>query len=74
MLLLSFYLIKFFFHENYFYFFMFRDVPGCSGMFRDVPECSMFLVLSTPVAEFVIWIIVRNSMTFLSPGSWGCYY
>ena len=29
-----------FFHENYFYFFMFRDVPRCSGMFRDVPECS----------------------------------
>ena len=48
MLLLSFYLINFFFHENYFYFFMFRDVPGCSGVFRNVPECSMFLVLSTP--------------------------
>ena len=30
--------IYLFFHENYFYFFMFRDVP----------ECSMFLVLSTP--------------------------
>ena len=40
MLLLSFYLIQFFFHEIYFYFFMFRDVPGCSGMFRDVPGCS----------------------------------
>ena len=39
MLLLSFYLI--FFHENYFYFLMFRDVPGCSGMFRNVP-CSGF--------------------------------
>ena len=24
----------FFFHENYFYFFMFRDVPECSGMFH----------------------------------------
>ena len=24
----------FFFHENYFYFFRFRDVPACSGMFR----------------------------------------
>ena len=41
MLLLSFYLINVFFHENYFYFFMFRDVPGCSGMFRNVP-CSWF--------------------------------
>ena len=48
MLLLSFFLIKFFFHENYFYLFMFRDVPACSGMFRNVPECSMFRVLSTP--------------------------
>ena len=36
-----------FFHENYFYFFMFRDVPECSGMSRNVP-CSVFLVLSTP--------------------------
>ena len=27
-------LLYFFFHENYFYFFMFRDVPACSGMFR----------------------------------------
>ena len=25
---------NFFFHENYSYFFMFRDVPACSGMFR----------------------------------------
>ena len=51
MLLLSFYLINFFFHENYFYFIMFRDVPGCSGMFgmfRHVPGCSVFRVLSTP--------------------------
>ena len=31
MLLLSFYLI--FFHENYFYFLMFRDVPACSGSY-----------------------------------------
>ena len=41
MLLLLFYLINFFFHENYFYFFMFRHVP----------ECSMYPVLSTP--EFI---------------------
>ena len=34
-------LLHFFFHENYFNFFMFRDVPECSGMFRDVP-CSGF--------------------------------
>ena len=55
-LLLSFYLINIFFHENYFNFFMFRDVPACSGMFRNVPECSMFRILSTPV--------VRASMGF----------
>ena len=27
----------FFFHENYFYFFMFRNVPECSGVFLNVP-------------------------------------
>ena len=48
MLLLSFFLNQYFFHESSFYFFMFRDVPECSGMFRHVPECSMFRVLSTP--------------------------
>ena len=32
-LLLSFYLINVFFHENYFYFFMFRNVP-CSWFYR----------------------------------------
>ena len=36
-LLLFFYLINLFFHENCFCFFMFWDVPGCSGMFRHVP-------------------------------------
>ena len=30
----------FFFHKNYFNFFMFRDVPECSGMFPNVPGCS----------------------------------
>ena len=40
--LLLFYLINFF-HENYFCFFMFRDVPACSGIFRNVPKC-MFRV------------------------------
>ena len=37
-LLLLLLLLFIYFHENYCYFFMFRDVP----------ECSMFLVLSTP--------------------------
>ena len=37
MLLLSFFSINIFFHENYFSFFMFRDVPECSGMFH-VPD------------------------------------
>ena len=27
-------LFSLFFHKNYFYFFMFRDVPACSGIFR----------------------------------------
>ena len=31
-------LLLFFFYLNFF--FVFRDVPECSGMFRDVPECS----------------------------------
>ena len=51
MLLLSFFLINFFFMKITFIFScsgMFRDVPGCSGMFPNVPECSMFRVLSTP--------------------------
>ena len=44
-------LINYFFIKKiYFNFFMFRDVPGCSGMFRNVPRCSMFRVLSTPAA------------------------
>ena len=30
----NYFIFNFFFHENYFYFFMFRDVPACSGMFR----------------------------------------
>ena len=34
-------IILIFFHNNYFNFFMFRDVPGCSGIFRNVP-CSWF--------------------------------
>ena len=37
-----------------FFFFMFRDVPECSGMFWHVPECSMFRVLSTP-RFFGVW-------------------
>ena len=35
------YFIQFFFHEIFFYFSMFRDVPVCSGMFRNFP-CSGF--------------------------------
>ena len=34
-------LLYIFFYENYVYFFMFRNVPECSGMFRNVP-CSGF--------------------------------
>ena len=46
-ILLLLFIFIYFFHENDFYFFMFRDVPACSGMFQHVPECSVFLVLST---------------------------
>ena len=44
-LLLSFYLIHFFFMKITFKFScsgMFQDVSACSGMFRNVLECSMF--------------------------------
>ena len=43
--------------KNILIFFMFRDVPGCSGMFRNVPGCSMFLVLSTPQNTTVLCIV-----------------
>ena len=61
MLLLSFYLINFF-YENYFYFCMFRDVPGCSWMFRNVPGCSMFHVLLTP-PSFLFSALALTFMT-----------
>ena len=48
------YFINFFFHENYFNFFMFRHVP----------ECSVFRVLSTPNAE------VFPASRSLSPPEW----
>ena len=56
MLLLSFYLINFFFHENYFYFFMFRDVPACSRMFHvpdfiDALKRVLFIVASPDMAR-----------------------
>ena len=54
MLLLSFFLINFFFHENYFYLFMFRDVPACSGMFRNVP-CSWFYRRPS-----ILWLILLS--------------
>ena len=47
-------LLYIFCHENCFYFFMFRDVPGCSGMSRHVPESSMFRVLSTAAKKDVL--------------------
>ena len=40
-LLWLFFIYFFFFIKKYFNFFMFRDVPECSGMFRNVP-CSGF--------------------------------
>ena len=59
-LLSLFYYIYIFFHEDYCYFFMFRDVPGCSGIFRHVPECSVFLVLSTPFST--LHVSIRKSL------------
>ena len=53
LLLLLLLLLFIYFHENYCYFFMFRDVPECSGifgMFRNVP-CSGFYRRPLP-AEF----------------------
>ena len=53
----------------YFNFFMFRDVPRCSGMFRNVPGCSMFRVLSTPkkctkkLIIIIVYIIDARSAT-----------
>ena len=56
-----------FFHENYFYFFMFRDVPAFSGMFWNVTECSMFRILSTPqflgISYFWIQVLDLNYLT-----------
>ena len=31
---INYFIISIFIRENYFYFFMFRDVPACSGMFH----------------------------------------
>ena len=44
-----------YFHENYFYFLMFRNVPEFSGMFRNVPACSgMFHVPGFIDTPFVL--------------------
>ena len=55
-----------FFHENYFYFFMFRDVPGCSGMFRNVPECffpwKLFLFFHVPRRSAMFWDVPECSV------------
>ena len=48
-LLLLYFIYSFFFHQNLFLFFMFRDVPICSGMFRNVP-CSGFYRRPSPIA------------------------
>ena len=51
-----------FLHENYFYFFMFWDFPGCSGMFR-VPGFICALVL---LREFQITGAWRNKPCLMS--------
>ena len=72
MLLFSFYLINFFFHENCFYFFMFRDVPECSGMFHvpgalsiyeKNPEISVVVKVEFPIGKKLFHLVVN-------PGTW----
>ena len=60
-LLLLFY--YFFIHENYLDFFMFRDVPECSGMFRDVP-CSWFYQRPSTTANRLNFRIINSLMEF----------
>ena len=53
-----------FFIESCFIFFMFRDVPVCSGMFRDVPECSgMFHVPDFIDAHLTLGQIIVSNLT-----------
>ena len=48
-----------FFHENYFYLFMFADVPACSGMFQNVP-CSWFYRRPTDQERLLtLWVQAR---------------
>ena len=67
MLLLSFYLINFFFMKITFIFScsgMFRDVPGCSGMFRVPDFIDACLV-------FTLYNVVRGLSFIFDPLSWG---
>ena len=68
LLLFYYYYLILFFSWKLFYFFMFRDVPVCSGMFRHVPECSVFQVLSTPfqIAAFRMIRISRFPSSYVS--------
>ena len=42
------------FHENVFFFFMFWDVPECSGMFRNVPCSGFYRRPSKPYGLYII--------------------
>ena len=70
LLLLS-YLINYFFHENCFCFFMFRDVPACSGMFR-VPgfidaRHSVHLALTVEVfCTFLLFLVLIEFSVILA--------
>ena len=55
----NYFIFNSFFHKNCFYFFMFRDVPGCYRMFRHIPECSLFRVVS------IYFPIKRKGRSFL---------
>ena len=65
MLLLLFYLI--FFHKNYFYFFMFRGVPGCSGMFRHRVLSTPFLTTVFPCLNEIFKRFLASYASYVHP-------
>ena len=63
-------LLFFYFSWKLFYFFMFRDVPECSGMFRNVP-----CFIDGPLSTVSVWLIIIRWITiFNGTGSWNGEY
>ena len=48
-----------------FIFFIFRDVPGCSGMFQNIPECSVFRVIFIDAHDIWLFASARVSLPSL---------